>query len=180
MENFSAVWLKRKTKKAATFRLLQIFGRGDRVRVSGGHLCAKHRSTDRGGSRDLEPATSILLVRKIKEQQPFGYCKFMVEATGLEPAASCSQSKRATKLRHASLCNCVCLICRGTKVALVALLRFPKFLCALERHRNFDRCAISPSLYLPPAAVRLNAQSKRATKLRHASILSCVVLINFQ
>ena len=30
-------------------------GCGDRVRVSGGHLCAKHRSTDRGGSRDLEP-----------------------------------------------------------------------------------------------------------------------------
>ena len=94
----------------------------------------------------------------------------MVEATGLEPAASCSQSKRATKLRHASLCNCVCLIYRGTKVALVALLRFPKFLCALERHRNFDRYAISPSLYLPPAAVRLNAQIKRATKLRHASL----------
>ena len=28
---------------------------------------------------------------------------YMVEATGLEPAASCSQSKRATKLRHASM-----------------------------------------------------------------------------
>ena len=25
------------------------------MRVSGGHLCAKHRSTDRGGGRDLEP-----------------------------------------------------------------------------------------------------------------------------
>ena len=32
-----------------------VFGCGGRVRVSGGHLCAKHRSTDRGGSRDLEP-----------------------------------------------------------------------------------------------------------------------------
>ena len=36
-------------------------GRGDRVRVSGGHLCAQHRSTDRGGSRDFEPAASSLL-----------------------------------------------------------------------------------------------------------------------
>ncbi len=26
------------------------------MRVSGGHLCAQHRSTDRGGSRDFEPA----------------------------------------------------------------------------------------------------------------------------
>ena len=25
--------------------------------MSGGHLCAQHRSTDRGGSRDLEPTT---------------------------------------------------------------------------------------------------------------------------
>ena len=30
-------------------------GRSDGVRVSGGHLCVQHRSTDRGGSRDLEP-----------------------------------------------------------------------------------------------------------------------------
>ena len=36
------------------------FGCGDRVRVSGGHLCAKHRSTDRGGSRELEPTVLYL------------------------------------------------------------------------------------------------------------------------
>ena len=34
---------------------VRIVGCGRRVRVSGGHLCAKHRSTDRGGRRDLEP-----------------------------------------------------------------------------------------------------------------------------
>ncbi len=34
------------------------YGTSDRVRVSGGHLCAQHRSTDRGGSRDLEPAAT--------------------------------------------------------------------------------------------------------------------------
>ena len=119
------------------------------MRVSGGHLCAQHRSTDRGGSRDLEPAASSaspplavskilfgLERRRILTAAPFHtpfirhwrrscsmpkaslLCSqikkavifqllllFLVEATGLEPAASCSQSKRATKLRHASICN---------------------------------------------------------------------------
>ena len=37
------------------------YGQGDRVRVSCGHLCAQHRSTDRGGSRELELAASSLL-----------------------------------------------------------------------------------------------------------------------
>ena len=73
------------------------------MRVSGGHLCAQHRSTDRGGSR--ERTCGI-----------FGFA---------------------------------------------ATLRYPKFCCALVRHQNFDRCAISPSLLPPPAAVGLNAQSKR-------------------
>ena len=41
----------------STFATL-FFGPSDRVRVSGGHLCAKHRSTDRGGSRDLEPVAT--------------------------------------------------------------------------------------------------------------------------
>ena len=40
-----------------------IFGPSNRVRVSCGHLCVKHRSTDRGGSRDLEPAASCRLLR---------------------------------------------------------------------------------------------------------------------
>ena len=34
------------------------------------------------------------------------------------------------------------------------LLRFPKFLCALERHGNFDRCAILALLHRPPDALR--------------------------
>ena len=42
---------------------MRIFGPSDRVRVSGGHLCALHRSTDRGGSRDLEVAASCRLLR---------------------------------------------------------------------------------------------------------------------
>ena len=73
---------------------------------------------------------------------------FLVEATGFEPAALCSQSRCATKLRHASILYC------DLKVALVALLRFPKFPCALERHRNFDRCAILALLHRPPDALR--------------------------
>ena len=40
---------------------VRIVGCGGRVRVSGGHLCAKHRSTDRGGSRDLEPTVLYFL-----------------------------------------------------------------------------------------------------------------------
>ena len=31
------------------------------MRVSCGHLCAQHRSTDRGGSRDLEPTVLYFL-----------------------------------------------------------------------------------------------------------------------
>ena len=38
-----------------------ISGCGGRVRVSCGHLCAQHRSTDRGGSRDLEPTVLYFL-----------------------------------------------------------------------------------------------------------------------
>ena len=40
---------------------VRIFGCGGRVRVSCGHLCAQHRSTDRGGSRDLEPTVLYFL-----------------------------------------------------------------------------------------------------------------------
>ena len=36
-------------------------GCGGRVRVSCGHLCAQHRSTDRGGNRDLEPTVLYFL-----------------------------------------------------------------------------------------------------------------------
>ena len=39
-------------------------------------------------------------------------------------------------------------------------LAVPEILLCLERHKNFDRCAISPSLHPPPAAVGFNAQSK--------------------
>ena len=48
-------------KKQQPFSCCLFYGRGDRARVSGGHLCAQHRSTDRGDSRDLEPAASSLL-----------------------------------------------------------------------------------------------------------------------
>ena len=133
--------------KSSNPSVTALYGRGDRVRVSGGHLCAKHRSTDRGGSRDLEPAASsaspppcgsqsfvvpcsgtktltaalryarfivlrtrsqphpkqaLALSAKEKSSNP-SVTAYMVEATGFEPAASCSQSKRATKLRHASI-----------------------------------------------------------------------------
>ena len=40
-------------------------------------------------------------------------------------------------------------------------LAVPEICCSLFASPNFDRCAISPSLLPPPAAVGLNAQSKR-------------------
>ncbi|MBQ7100352.1 MAG: hypothetical protein IJN81_01875, partial [Clostridia bacterium] len=41
------------------------------------------------------------------------------------------------------------------------------------RSRNFDRCAISPSLHPPQAAVGLNAQSRRATNYRSEILSHC-------
>ncbi len=45
------------------------------------------------------------LLAETKKQQPFGHCSNLVEATGFEPAALCSQSRCATKLRYASILN---------------------------------------------------------------------------
>lgn len=49
----------------------------------------------------------IRLLRTCQKQQPDGFTSkppgFLVEATGFEPAALCSQSRCATKLRYASL-----------------------------------------------------------------------------
>ena len=102
----------------------------------------------------------------------------MVEATGLEPAALCSQSRCATKLRYASMLSCIVLRSRVfMDYALLALLRCPKFCCALERCQNFDRCAISHFLHPPPAAVVLNAQS-RAIQTALRLDISVVVYIN--
>ena len=46
---------------APNLKSVRIVGCGGRVRVSGGHLCAMHRSTDRGDSRDLEPTVLYFL-----------------------------------------------------------------------------------------------------------------------
>jgi len=54
-------------------------------------------------------------------------------------------------------------------------LAVPKIAYRLGAPSDFDRCAISPSLYPPPAAVGFNAQNICATKLRYASICVCSV-----
>ena len=46
-------------------------------------------------------------------------------------------------------------------------LRFPKFSRALGRHEIFDRCAFSPSLYPPPAAVGLKAANSTTSAYNH-------------
>lgn len=111
----------------------------------------------------------------------------MVEATGFEPAALCSQSRCATKLRYASMLFALLMLCisnfrfcfaRPLAVPKItfrlgapsnfdrcapfkicknfynALLRFPKFCCALVRRQNFDRCATLASLNRPQDALR--------------------------
>ncbi len=90
------------------------------MRVSGGHLCAEHRSTDRGGSRELDSRAAAL-----------GHSRLSMSTRHRFTTAP-------TYLRHP----------RQSR-----LLRCPKFLCALERHRNFDRCAIFASLHRPQDAL---------------------------
>ncbi len=92
--NFLVSKTKKKYRKQVVFGTFYDCGR--RVRVSGGHLCAMHRSTDRGGSRDLEPI-------------------------------------------------------RTKAVPLLARLRCPKLLCALERHAVLTAAPNLHFLYPPPA-----------------------------
>ena len=114
---------------------------------------------------------------KTNKQQPFSYCLVLVEATGLEPAASCSQSRHSTKLSYAS----ILIFVVSVKIQIINCFgRLPKqaYSCGAQNSlrlgapMNFDRCAISPSLYPQPAAVRLNA-----TKLSYAS--NCFDIIHF-
>ena len=87
----------------------------------------------------------------------------MVEVTGLEPAASCSQSKRAT--------NCATPRCK----MLLRIYVYPTIMLwspSCGARNAPARCSLrristaapkSPSLHPPQAAVGLFAQSKRAT-----------------
>ena len=54
------------TDKKDKLLLIFLHGCGRRVRVSGGHLCAMHRSADRGGSRDLEPLRAALPLARLR------------------------------------------------------------------------------------------------------------------
>ena len=59
---------------------VRIVGCGRRVRVSGGHLCALHRSTDRGGSRDLAPAVKVCANFFAERASPFPTLKPFIYA----------------------------------------------------------------------------------------------------
>jgi len=91
----------------------------------------------------------------------------------------------ATKLSHTSKKYLIFLYADTSGVPSAATpltLAVPEIICSASASHNFDRGAISSSLYLPPAAVGLNA-----TKLSHTSkrpyltyqiiilILSCFV-----
>ena len=58
------------------------------MRLSGGHLCANHRNTDRGGSRELEPvrvAPQMFEGRVHTKQKNQTFRSGLVRETGLEP-----------------------------------------------------------------------------------------------
>ena len=86
--------------------------------------------------------------------------------TGFEPAASCSQSKRSTKLSHIRKYEIV------MKNALVARFAVPEKIVGLTPFLDFfDRCTQITSLYPPQAALGDLTQSKRSTKLSHIRVL---------
>ena len=60
---------------------------------------------------------------------------FLVEATGFEPAALCSQSRCATKLRYASI-FLVLLFFVVPSGCFARPLAVPKFFSGLERRKN--------------------------------------------
>ena len=92
---------------------------------------------------------------------------FLVEATGFEPAALCSQSRCATKLRYASKFLVMLFFCS------LGLLCSPscgaQIFLRLGAPEKSDRCASFCSLLLPPAVLAKLTQSRCATKLRYAS-----------
>ena len=59
------------------------------VLEGGALLCAVDARLSHAGDR-----------RKKKATESLEFCGFMVGLTGFEPATSCSQSRRATKLRY--------------------------------------------------------------------------------
>ncbi len=94
----------------------------------------------------------------------------MVEATGLEPAASCSQSKHSTKLSYASIYSHLLygsLNLRTTEQNIVASLAW-----SASRFSLFS--SSSASLLPPQAALGFVtcSQSKHSTKLSYAPIYS--------
>ena len=64
------------------------------VLEGGALLCAVDARLSHAGDR-----------RKKKATESLEFCGFMVGLTGFEPATSCSQSRRATKLRYSPMCQ---------------------------------------------------------------------------
>ena len=91
---------------------------------------------------------------------------FLVEVTGLEPAASASRTQRSTKLSHTSIFLSILNFVVSNRFVRALLLRLhlKQSRTAHCRSHYSCFCAISFSLFLPPAAVELNA-----TKLSHTS-----------
>ena len=95
---------------------------------------------------------------------------FLVEATGFEPAALCSQSRCATKLRYASIFLVLLFFvvpsgCFARPLAvpkffsglerrknLTAALRFARFFCHRQRSQNSPKADALPNCATPRSA----------------------------
>ena len=127
----------------------------------------------------FRPSQVQVLIKQNKKSKPDLKVKFgfLVEVTGLEPAASASRTQRSTKLSHTSITN-IYFFKKYVLNSQFALLRSANS-CGTRKNLDlgavdfFDRCAFLHSLFPPPAAFVL-----KATKLSHTSITNIYFLKN--
>ena len=115
------------------------------------------------GKSAEKPYGKLLLTKRNGTQVSYQYLRSdLVRVTGFEPAASCSQSRRATSCATPGylLCFRFCGRPFGHCFARPGCGARRRLACA---HPPFDRCPSVPSLLPPPAALGHAAQSRRAT-----------------
>ena len=123
------------------------------------------------GGRNCPPDSSIVMGSNPIPKKNIGMANaipiFLVRMTGFEPAASCSQSKRSTKLSHIRLYKHIQNIYKASAlpVAVPSI-----FVVDRATSSSADRGHSLDSLYLPLAALVL------LPKLSHIRILSVLYM----
>ena len=121
-------------------------------------------------SKKLRTTRSFLIKgkeRKLQYQWYHNFRSYLVRTKGFEPSLVKNRILSPARLpvpSHPHIFN------HHINSTVHVTLAVPKILRCLNRHRNFDRCAILHSLYPPPAAVALNA----ANSVTSACYLSLV------